>query len=67
MVDPTRCRAAIWPALSGEPVRISFRDAAGDINTNTGKIIPVSLGLSNTTWGWASGDKVTLDVTKVFK
>jgi hypothetical protein len=67
VVDPVLCRAAISPALSGEPVRISVRDAAGNVNTNACTIVLVSLGLADTTWEWASGDKVTLDVTKGFK
>jgi hypothetical protein len=41
-------------------VRISLRDAAGNVNTNTGTIVLASLGLSDTTWESASGDKVTL-------
>jgi hypothetical protein len=67
VVDPVLCRAAISPALSGEAVRISLRDAAGNVITNTGTIVLVSLGLADTIWEWASGDKVTLDVTKAFK
>jgi PKD repeat protein len=43
------------------------RDAAGNVNSNTGKIVLLSLGMSNTTHEWASGDNVTHNVTNAFQ
>jgi PKD repeat protein len=42
-------------------------DSAGNVNTNTGKIVLLSLGMSNTTQEWASGDNLTHNITNAFK
>jgi PKD repeat protein len=42
-------------------------NAAGNVDTNNGKIVLLSLGMSNTTHEWASGDNVTHDITNTFK
>ena len=41
--------------------------ASGNVDTNSGKIVLLSLGMSNTTHEWASGDNLTHDVTKTFQ
>src|SRR5690349_14512222 len=41
--------------------------AAGNADTNNGKIVLLSLGVSNTTQEWASGDNVTHNITNTFK
>src|SRR5436190_1192766 len=40
---------------------------AGSPDTNNGKIVLLSLGVSNTTQEWASGDNVTHNITNAFK
>jgi hypothetical protein len=42
-------------------------DASGNTDTNNGKVVLLSLGVSNTTQEWASGDNVTHNVTNTFK
>jgi PKD repeat protein len=42
-------------------------DASGNTDTNNGKIVLLSLGVSNTTQEWASGDNVTHNITNAFK
>ena len=42
-------------------------DSGGNVNTNTGKIVLISLGMSNTTHEWASGDNVTHNLTNAFQ
>jgi PKD repeat protein len=42
-------------------------NGAGNVDTNSGKIVLLSLGMSNTTQEWASGDTVTRDKTRTFK
>lgn len=42
-------------------------DAAGNVDTNNGKIVLLSIGLSNTTQEWAIGDTITDDKTRAFK
>ena len=42
-------------------------NAAGDVDTNSGKIVLLSLGMSNTTHEWASGDNATHNITNAFK
>lgn len=42
-------------------------NASGNPDTNNGKIVLLSLGVSNTTQEWASGDNVTHNVTNTFK
>ncbi len=42
-------------------------DAGGHVNTNTGKVVLLSVGMSNATQEWASGDNVTHDITRAFK
>jgi PKD repeat protein len=42
-------------------------DDLGNVNTNTGKIVLLSLGMSNTTHEWASGDNLTHNITNAFK
>src|SRR5437899_9876193 len=42
-------------------------DASGSTDTNNGKIVLLSLGVSNTTQEWASGDNVTHNITNAFK
>src|SRR6185369_14874428 len=42
-------------------------NASGNVDTNNGKIVLLSLGVSNTTQEWASGDNVTHNVTNTFK
>ncbi len=42
-------------------------DASGNVNTNTGKIVLISVGMSNATQEFASGDTQTSDTTKAFK
>jgi PKD repeat protein len=43
------------------------RNASGNVDTNGGKIVLLSLGMSNTTHEWASGDNVTHNLTNAFK
>src|SRR3954469_19948551 len=38
-------------------------DAAGNVDTNNGKIVLLSLGMSNATHEWASGDNLTHNIT----
>lgn len=40
---------------------------SGSTDTNNGKIVLLSLGVSNTTQEWASGDNVTHNITNAFK
>src|SRR5262245_3354051 len=40
---------------------------SGNTDTNNGKIVLLSLGVSNTTQEWASGDNVTHNITNTFK
>jgi PKD repeat protein len=42
-------------------------NASGTPDTNNGKIVLLSLGVSNTTQEWASGDNVTHNITNTFK
>jgi hypothetical protein len=42
-------------------------NASGNTDTNNGKIVLLSLGVSNTTQEWASGDNVTHNITNTFK
>jgi PKD repeat protein len=42
-------------------------DAAGNVDTNNGKIVLLSLGMSNATHEWASGDNLTHNITNAFK
>src|SRR6267154_885813 len=42
-------------------------NASGNVDTNSGKIVLLSLGVSNTTQEWASGDNVTHNITNAFK
>jgi len=42
-------------------------DVSGHVNTNTGKVVLLSVGMSNATQEWASGDNVTHDITRAFK
>src|SRR5256714_8920318 len=42
-------------------------DASGNTDTNNGKIVLLSLGVSNTTQEWASGDNVTHNITNAFE
>jgi PKD repeat protein len=42
-------------------------NASGSTDTNNGKIVLLSLGVSNTTQEWASGDNVTHNITNTFK
>lgn len=42
-------------------------DALGNVDTNNGVIVLLSLGMSNTTQEWASGDATTHDTTNAFK
>src|SRR5258708_38360661 len=42
-------------------------NASGSTDTNNGKIVLLSLGVSNTTQEWASGDNVTHNITNAFK
>ena len=42
-------------------------NASGNVDTNSGKIVLLSLGMSNTTHEWASGDNVTHNITNAFK
>ena len=60
---PAHLAAAIAIATNG----IAPLDANGNVNTNTGKIALVSVGMSNTTHEFASGDRDTHDTTRAFK
>ena len=42
-------------------------NAAGNVDTNNGKIVLLSLGMSNTTQEWNVGDTITGDKTRAFK
>jgi PKD repeat protein len=42
-------------------------NASGSTDTNNGKIVLLSLGVSNTTQEWASGDNLTHNITNAFK
>jgi hypothetical protein len=42
-------------------------NASGQVDNTNGKIVLVSVGMSNTTQEWAIGDRVTRDPTKAFK
>jgi hypothetical protein len=42
-------------------------DGEGNVDTNNGKIVLLSLGVSNTTQEWASGDEITHNITNAFK
>jgi hypothetical protein len=42
-------------------------NASGNVDTNSGKIVLLSLGMSNTTQEWASGDNVTHNLANAFK
>ena len=42
-------------------------NASGNVDTNSGKVVLLSLGMSNTTHEWASGDNVTHNITNAFK
>ena len=47
--------------------QITPLDASGNVDTNHGKIVLLSLGMSNTTHEWGVGDTVTDDKTRAFK
>ena len=47
--------------------QVTPRDGAGNVETNTGRIVLLSLGMSNTTQEWASGDTITHNITNAFK
>jgi hypothetical protein len=60
------------PAHDSAGVRIATNEivplnASGSTDTNNGKIVLLSLGVSNTTQEWASGDNVTHNITNAFK
>ena len=42
-------------------------NASGQVDNTKGKIVVVSVGMSNTTQEWATGDNVTHDPTRAFK
>jgi PKD domain len=42
-------------------------NGSGQVDNANGKIVMVSVGMSNTTQEWAVGDRVTRDFTKAFK
>lgn len=42
-------------------------DASGNVDTNNGVIVLLSLGMSNTTQEWASGDAITHNTNNAFK
>jgi PKD domain len=42
-------------------------NASGQVDDSNGKIVMVSVGMSNTTMEWAIGDKMTHDSTEAFK
>jgi len=60
---PAHLAAAMELATNG----IVPRDASGNFNTNTGKIVLLSIGMSNTTQEFASGDRQTSDRRRAFK
>ena len=47
--------------------KIAPLNASGNVDTNNGKIVLISVGMSNTTHEFASGDRNTLDTTRAFK
>jgi PKD repeat protein len=60
------------PAHESAGLRIATNEivplnASGNPDTNNGKIVLLSLGVSNTTQEWASGDNVTHNITNAFK
>src|SRR5438477_6106890 len=60
------------PAHDSAGMRIATNEivplnASGNTDTNNGKIVLLSLGVSNTTQEWASGDNVTHNITNAFK
>ena len=60
------------PAHESAGMRIATNEivplnASGSTDTNNGKIVLLSLGVSNTTQEWASGDNVTHNITNAFK
>src|SRR5258706_126918 len=60
------------PAHEAAGLRIATNDivplnASGSADTNNRKIVLLSLGVSNTTQEWASGDNVTHNITNAFK
>jgi PKD repeat protein len=60
------------PAHEADGMQIATNEilplnASGNTDTNNGKIVLLSLGVSNTTQEWASGDNVTHNVTNTFK
>ena len=60
------------PAHESAGLRIATNEivplnASGSPDTNNGKIVLLSLGVSNTTQEWASGDNVTHNITNAFK
>src|SRR6266542_834888 len=60
------------PAHESAGMRIATNEiiplnASGSTDTNSGKIVLLSLGVSNTTQEWASGDNVTHNITNAFK
>src|SRR5258706_10986322 len=60
------------PAHESAGLRIATNEivplnASGSTDTNNGKIVLLSLGVSNTTQEWASGDNVTHNITNAFK
>src|SRR5260370_38103332 len=59
---PAHESAGMWIA-SNEIVPLN---ASGSTDTNNGKIVLLSLGASNTTQEWASGDNVTHNITNAF-
>src|ERR1043166_6572977 len=42
-------------------------NASGQVDNTNGKIVMVSVGMSNTTMEWASGDPITHDSTQAFR
>ena len=67
MNSPTNPEVPGSPALAIATNEIVPLDSAGNVNTNTGKIVLISVGMSNTTQEIASGDRVTNNRTNAFK
>src|SRR5438270_1027873 len=60
------------PAHESAGMRIATNEivplnASGSTDTYNGKIVLLSLGVSNTTQEWASGDNVAHNITNAFK
>jgi PKD domain len=60
------------PAHESAGLRIATNEivplnASGSPDSNNGKMVLLSLGVSNTTQEWASGDNVTHNITNAFK